>query len=572
MTPGVSPVASTPAKIAPFGARAVRAILLAGAAGCAILTLPVAWATRYSISTDGVSYLDMAHRAQLPNAYWSPGYPAVLAAVFALGGGNVHGELALAHITQWFIAAAVYLAFAYFVYNLVEWARTAAAGAFRSRIGLLSFVAIAFTMVLLPNVDPNLWQLYPDMLLEAAVFAIAGLCVRLSRPGARLRHYAVLGAMLAAGYMVKAALFPLAFALLGILLLWPVERKHGRKGPAVAAAVFLVASSPLIAGLSYAKRRPTFGEVGRINYVWMVNGLSRYALFDPAGPAWKDLQHHPERIGDAPPVFRLESVAGTIPLWYDPSYWHDGLHPRLEPKRAVLTLLGNIGFGWPLSTDGTTLRAALRPSMPVLAAILACFLAGIPFLRRLRALSTHIWLFAWSAAAILMFATVVIQTRYLTPFLVTMFVGLVLSAFLLNARFASGAMLAASAWLLIAGSGMIARPRPTRIAGNPPLDPEQTYRKLRALGIGEGDRLATAGSAYIPASYYAARLAGARFTFAIFLAPDAAAKLPEPQVRNAEDALRAHGAKAILSAARPGFANDTGWVPLTGDSYIRLLR
>jgi hypothetical protein len=100
-------------------------------------------------------------------------------------------------------------------------------------------------------------------------------------------------------------------------------------------------------------------------------------------------------------------------------------------------------------------------------------------------------------------------------------------------------------------------------------------RRLAALGIRPGDELASVDFASF--SYYA-RLAGARFTMQMLtedlavppkLSQEQVQKLPQPEVQALIETLRANGARALVSMWRPAFDNDSGWVLLTKNIYIR---
>jgi hypothetical protein len=87
----------------------------------------------------------------------------------------------------------------------------------------------------------------------------------------------------------------------------------------------------------YLLGRLTFGDTGRVNYESYVDGN---ALWFPAGSA---LKHPVPRLVERPPTYEFRTpVGGTYPLWYDPSYWHEGLVPhfggRGESKVLVRTL------------------------------------------------------------------------------------------------------------------------------------------------------------------------------------------------------------------------------------------
>ncbi len=544
---------------------------------CALLTLPTAWSTRRSISTDGLVYIDIANSARgmpaqslLTNAYWSPAFPALIAAALSLTGARTDTELTVVHGLQWVIALGAYLSFGWFLFNLLRWVRSAHKTVFDSRIGFFAFLAFAYTLALANTIDPAAWGVYPDILVEGIVYAAAAICIRLSLPNAGMRHYAALGIILALGYAAKAALFPLSLALFGILFVWPIGRAFRWKGPAVAAASFLLLSSPLIAGLSHAKGRLTFGDAGRVNYAWLVNGVSRYAPFGFGLPRGAVLKHPPETIVDSPPIFRLGGpVKGTMPLWDDPSYWFEGIPSHFDFRRQTGVFLTNLGILRFTRLDGTPLSAIARSWIPLFAGLAALALAGLRVRKTYRAMATHIWLFLWPVAAILMFACVVFQPRYIIPFVVLEWTALIVTACIAVPPARSTPIILATVLGLFIwnGPGLVRSIRVPR--KDVTLQPwEESAKELKSLGIRPGDELATAGSANIPACYYCVRLVGARFTFVVLGAPD----VPADEVRSALETLRVHGARAILSADRPGFDHDPHWIALKGGTYVRLLQ
>jgi hypothetical protein len=54
--------------------------------------------------------------------------------------------------------------------------------------------------------------------------------------------------------------------------------------------------------------------------------------------------------------------------------------------------------------------------------------------------------------------------------------------------------------------------------------------------------------------------------------PAALSKLPDAEVRRIIATLRANGARALFSSWRPAFDNDSGWVLLTGNTYVRMIQ
>jgi hypothetical protein len=160
----------------------------------------------------------------------------------------------------------------------------------------------------------------PDMCVAAFVFLASGLVLRI-RAGAGRRAYAHLGLVLGLAYLSKAVMFPLAFLFLAAALYKNTSRDLVKNG-LIAALVFLAISGPFIAALSYVKGRPTFGDVGPIAYEVYVDGIDLFI------PRETTVLHRVNRILDSPPTYKFDQpIAGTYPLWYDPTYWHAGLKP-----------------------------------------------------------------------------------------------------------------------------------------------------------------------------------------------------------------------------------------------------
>ena len=85
--------------------RLMRALLIASI----VLAGIQAWANRYSVSPDGISYLDMAvaisqgRMGEAINGYWSPLYPSLVATAFAILRPSPVHESAVAHAVNFAI-------------------------------------------------------------------------------------------------------------------------------------------------------------------------------------------------------------------------------------------------------------------------------------------------------------------------------------------------------------------------------------------------------------------------------------------------------------------------------------
>jgi hypothetical protein len=563
----------------------LRPMLLA-ACLCALLTLPVAWNARQFISADGLSYLEVASntiqfgpRYLLSNGYWSPGYPALLTITMKLTRPSPAFELAVVHSLDWVICVFTYSCFTFFFFNLLTWIQLAHGPVFKSNARFFSILTFAYALLFVSNIDVTLWLVGPFVLTEGFVYLAAGLCVLLSLPRSRFIHNAALGVVLALAYVAKAPLFPLSLVLLAIFFVHPVARQSPRTGTALALVSFLLAASPLVATLSYSKGRLTFGDAGRLNYAWHVNGVPRTAEWD-GDSIWDGhvpgahllLLHPPKTISTNPTIVKFDGpFSATHSFWYDPSYWLDGIQMHFDLRQQIRTLLRSFGMD-PRPPDGglSVFGLAVR-WVSMLAGVVAFTLLGLRFRALYDVIKGHIWLFLWPAFAGLMFACVVIESRYLVPFVVLGWTALFVAAsIVIPPERSIGVTLTVAAGLLLTYCPDLARSIVHTLKQPAGWENLAVAGKLEALGIQRSDELA---SVNWPFEAYPARLVGARFDMEVVAKdPEAFSNLPEAEVRQILATLRANGAKALFSQFHPAFRNDSGWVQISENAYVRLLQ
>jgi len=171
----------------------------------------------------------------------------------------------------------------------------------------------------------GLWQVTPDLAVAAAVYLIAGLLVRLRQPDPNGRRHVMLGVSPSLGYLAKAPLFPLAFAVLAIRGFSLGQRGTSLKGALIAFAAFVVTSAPYLLALSLVKGRFTLGDSGPNVYAWFVNGIYSLDHWHGAPPHVGPPKHPTRKVFDRPEAFEFATpVGGTYPPWYEPSYWWEG--------------------------------------------------------------------------------------------------------------------------------------------------------------------------------------------------------------------------------------------------------
>ena len=514
------------------------------------------WLTRDALNPDGIAYLDASDvylAGGWPasgSGYWSPLYPTLLAAARKIGGTSVAREQTIAQIVN----VAIYvLAFA-----ALEWliramrARTAPEAAAEPNDTTWRVLAYAlFAWAMVGWIQPSF--ITPDLLVAAISLGIAACSVRLTTGRGGWGTTAGLGVLLALGYLAKAAMFPIAIVVLAVLA-FVLRRQRGIARAGLAAVVFLALSAPQIAYVSRLKGTPTFGDVGRLNYLWFVADVpgpvsSSFAL--PATLPSHDAsnQRLTALAGDRrePAVYDIDApIPGTLPIWYDAGYWYRGVTGPLKVKpviraavrhaRVYFEMLGFLLVGGAAAAlvAGATRRnvLAMRPD-PVLV---------VPAL-----------------AAFAMYGLVLVQTRYVAPFALLLFAGLVppratdeLSR-RLRTGFAAGAILGLPLVMHLV--------RVERLFWyNAARDRTAVVNDLEAKGVPAGARLG-----YVGEAYDALWARAGRFRF-VSVVPSVEADrfwaLDEAGRARVMTHMRERGVVAIVAEAPVMGINTAGWESL----------
>jgi hypothetical protein len=293
-----------------------------------------AYAHRYIVGPDGVSYLDLSdavttgHWSRLLNLYWSPLYPALIGIGRALTRASPATEIPVIHAVDFIAFVAMLAAFEYLMSAIL--ARRVRGSALAGTWGAVTIYGLFgfFALIFIP-----LELTTPDGFNAAMAFLAFGALLRLVDDPARgVRHAIVLGASLGVAALSKSFMVPWAVVVFATLLL--ATRRRGLRFTAIAGAVWLVFVLPWSYALSVKAGRPTFGDAGRLTYAWFVNGQD------------------PPAIGGVPPGARTErterilpgsgisvDTAYTDPMWADPARWNAALSPHWSPIDQWKTLV-----------------------------------------------------------------------------------------------------------------------------------------------------------------------------------------------------------------------------------------
>lgn len=360
-----------------------------------------AWANRFYMGNDGISYLDMAdaylrkdwHTAV--NASWNPLYAWLVGLSFGIFRPSSYWEYPTVQLTNFGIYVLTVACFEYFLRGLVP-QKDSSASSFR----IVGYAVFLWSTLILIRV----WTVNGDMLVAAFCFLAVGLLVRARNPKTRSPRTAVLlGVTLALGYYTKAAMLPLALLALCIatlLMQWRLAL--------IATAVFALLSAPLIVAVSKATGHITFGDTGRVNYAWYVNGVQ--PRYWQGGPASAGKPQHAPRIAlDAPRVYEFGGVFPevTYPIWYDFAYWYEGLSVHVDVRDLVTVSRRNVK---------AVLKLLLLQGLVFLSGLAVCAIFDNSKGRLLKRLC-----YAWPVllvgiAGITMYCALHLETRYLGAF------------------------------------------------------------------------------------------------------------------------------------------------------------
>jgi hypothetical protein len=398
-----------------------------------------AWTSRYTMQADGISYLDMGEalwRADWKmaiNGCWSPLYPGLIGLVMVILKPAARWEFTLAHLMNFAIYVSALGCFDFFLRGLVADERVSDSSEngvvalprwALLTLGYTLFIWSSLTLITLEKVSP-------DMLMAAFVYLAVGIILRIRKGYANWRAFAVLGIVLGFGYLAKAPMFPLAFVFLAVPL--GLLRNNRRGVPLVLLGflVFLLVGSAYIIALSKSKDRLTFGDSGRLNYLYHVNRASPSWYWQDPGSAGGHFVHSPRKLLDSPPIYEFASpVKGTQPVWYDPSYWSEGAVPRVHIREQLIVVRKHVEMYLEMLFSAQTQIFCPCPGGPhagqqtlLVGFVALCLMSGRKwqFLRGVAG-EWPVWLPA--IVALGMYSLVHVEPRYAAVFLILIWMSL----------------------------------------------------------------------------------------------------------------------------------------------------
>ena len=541
-----------------------------------------AWAGRFTMVNDCISFLDLGDAyfrgdwKMVVNGYYFPLWAWFLGAAMFIVRPSAYWEYFVVQLVNLVVLLLAAGFFEFFLRELIRDHRARIAHRPGSVVWpdwvwrTLGYSLFLWSSLALIGIS----ETNPDLLVAALIYLSAGIVLRIHSGRAGRIAFIALGVVLGLAYLAKAAMFPLAFVFLGVAAFAAAGGRRPSPRAIAGLAAFLLLAGPYALVLSLNRGRFDFGDSGRLNYEWLVNGApSRHWRGEPVGSG-RPL-HPTRRLLETPALYEFDRPgAATYPLWYDISYWYEGLRVHFRPSRQIAVLTKNV-------SDILSLLLGLNGVLVIGFVLLVAFRG--PGDSLLRELSDYWVLFIPAVAGLGLYALVSVVPRYVAPFLVLLAMG-ALCAVRIPAsdptrRFgmALAVLFAAMVFSPVGPGAFPKHYRSVRTLFRTEPSHEHVFWQvadgLRRMGLSPRDRVATLEYANIDHVHWA-RLARARIIAEIYFKPERAPLAAndfwriDPWKRSrAIAAFATTGARMIVSDREPPRSETAGWTRIGETGY-----
>jgi len=310
-----------------------------------------AWFYRHSMNPDGISYLDIGDAylhcgwKKAINGYWSFFYSGLLGLTMYLLKPTAYWEFTVVHLVNFLVYVCALASFQFFMSELLSFRRKQTAMAADKADTILPdwiILILGYTLFIWSSLHLiTVSVVTPDMCNAAFVYLASGILLYLKRNPDSCFGFVILGLVLGFSYLTRAIMLPLSFIFLGLGVFLIANVKRAITLALIAVFCFLLIAGPYITALSYVKGHLTFGDTGKLAYACCVNNVP-FVHWQGEPPGSGTPKHPSRRIFDNPEIYEFSSpIEGTYPVWYDPSYWLEGvvLHFDLRGHLKVLGLV-----------------------------------------------------------------------------------------------------------------------------------------------------------------------------------------------------------------------------------------
>jgi hypothetical protein len=540
------------------------------------------WAasTVHSMNPDGVNYLDMGEAywrgdwAMALNSVWSPLYSWILGFVIYTFQPPMEWEFPAVHIINFIIFLATILCFEYFIRQLTKQLsinRIKNQDEAGAPIAEWLIIGIAYSLFLWSSlVLIKIWSVNPDMLVAAIAYLAGGIILGINNGKNSWKMFAMLGLVLGAGFLSKAAMLPIGFIFLVAAFISRSDDKKAISKYLLSFSIFALISVSFISAISFVNGRITFGDAGLLTYVRHVNGIPY--------PHWQGENHgfgnpiNPSRmILNSPPIYEFGSpVGGTYPISYDPAYWYKGVIPSYSLK-DLTTALATSGMYY--------FDLFFRQQAALVFGVIILFLLSSWRRTKLQEALRNYSLLIPAIAAFLIYALIYVEGRYIAPFVV-IFWSILLAGVRIPGSFGLGRLVTAVGGVIILFifgnliyfnlneiGAFNSRLSPQVIGGVPssPSWPGEVAQELHRLGIEPGRKVGVIGYAF---DSYWARLARVQIVAEMFSWEAYPYWLGnEAKQEEVIRAFHSTGAQAVIAEKVPDFISPVGWQQVGQSSY-----
>ena len=379
-----------------------------------------AWAFRYYVSADAISYLDMSDAVmpggdwhRLINGVWSPLYPFLLGVFRRMFHISPANEIVAGHLLN--------LAFFFFAFACFEVLLRVALREVKIASNVQWILpAVAYSLFLWASIAKiTLTSLRADMLMSGFVYLAAALFLQMKNREARWSRYCLLGIVMGTGILAKEPMLLLGMVILAATFFTVNNWRPALKMVAVSGLVFLAIGSLYFLPLSLSRGRFTLGESGTFNYLVYVDQARPSWYLQDAGRASGRFLHSPQKIYSNPSAYAFSHASlVTHPLRFDPSDWIAGVHVRFTARNQLRACVQNV----------PKLARSLVQLSPVLLLIVVMGVMSRGNRARLSELLRRSWpIWVVGLAGLAMYVPLRIESRYIGAFLALLFMGAIFS-------------------------------------------------------------------------------------------------------------------------------------------------
>jgi hypothetical protein len=394
-TPSRQSQSSTDApRLTEHGLRFIFLLLSLGLAGVQ------AYTSRFEMGADGISYLDIGAAfvrgdwSHAINGYWGIVYAWFLGIAIWATKATALDQFVVAHYLNFLIYAAVLFIFDHFWSPILD-CIAIDENTRLLRTGVLYLGHAMFAYTFLPLIE----VVSPDLLLAGVILGTGSLLWRYatSQNGALLIG---VGLLIGCGYLIKSIMLPVGIVTLAVALIVQLSQRRDTKPVVGAILAMILVSFPLLLLLSKRAGHITIGDSGRLNYAWFVTQ-------GPRSLDGRPLFQVGESVLTNPLIYQIRTERNvTYFPWFDPAAIDKDAHARIEPRRQLAVLVGNLKVYLKLFLKGYVLAA-----MPV---VIFLFL-NFPLVRSIR-ITNFLTVIAFACSALCAYAVILVEARYVVAF------------------------------------------------------------------------------------------------------------------------------------------------------------